>query len=104
MIILLFIAILDYLAIASDAISDSGINRKVNVSRRDWHFFKWLRYYIPQVVIFYLLYRCGLIQLSEYWLIGIFSYIGFGWIIWKLFYKSNILETQYDDYDDSFGR
>lgn len=92
--IVIAIAILNYIAIASDAISDSAIDRKVNVDRNAWHFVKWARYYIPQAIIFYLMYYSELIRLTNIYLIGIIAYVSVGWLIWKIAYISNALRAK----------
>ena len=90
-VILAFILIINYVAIVADAITDSAICRKENVGWFYWHFWKWCRYYIPQLIVAYLLHYSGLFHFEIYYILGGIIYVCAGWILWKVFYESNIL-------------
>lgn len=97
--VLAFILFVNLIAVCADAISDSGINRKANVTWFEFHFFKWLRFYLPQLVVAFLLHYAGLYKFSTYYILGGIIYICAGWIIWKVFYGSSILgASNVEDY------
>ena len=91
MTILLIVMIFDYIVVCADAITDSGIIRPEYISRFWWHFFKALRYYMPQLIIFFLLYYFGLFKIKTWYVIGIIAYVEVGWILWKIIYYLKVL-------------
>ena len=82
---------LDYIVVCADAIADSGVERPDYIDRFWWHFFKSLRYYIPQLIIFFLVYQLGLFKFTSWYVIGLIAYLEVGWILWKLIYHLKIL-------------
>ena len=90
-----FLLIINYIAIISDAVTDSGIDRKPEVNRLVWHLFKWMRIYIPELIIVFLLYHFELIIISKLIILAGVIYVCLGWALWLIFYNANILNGLY---------
>jgi len=101
--VIILVLIANLLAVCADAISDSGVNRKLNVGWFEFHFFKWVRLYIPQIIVAFLLHELGWIYFTKMYIIGAVCYIALAWLLWELLYNANLLgaENEKDNTDSS---
>jgi len=89
--LLISVLIINLFAVCADAISDSGVNRKLNVGWFELHFFFWIRRYVPQLIVAFLLHELGWIYFTKIYIIGAVCYIALAWLLWELLYNANIL-------------
>jgi len=92
--LLISVLIINLFAVCADAISDSGVNRKLNVGWFELHFFFWIRRYVPQLIVAFLLHELELIKFTKEYIIGAVCYIALAWLLWLRFYNSNILGAE----------
>lgn len=91
-IIVAFIALLNYIIIACDAMTDAAVDRRVGWW--EFHIPKWVRFFMPQIIILALLLITGIFEANKLNAIAFIGYISVGWLIWNLVYIWNPLSDQ----------
>ena len=91
-IIIFSIALLNYAVVICDSMTDAAVNR-YNAGWWEWHGAKWVRYYLPQIFILFLLIYNKMIEVTKLNVLVFITYIFLGWVIWMLVYSWNPLSN-----------
>jgi len=85
--LIIFLAYINLVAIGCDAFTDKWVERKAGISWRNWHCFKWARFYIPQAIMLFVLFYLKIIRFEVMNIIYLAAYCLAAWWIWRSVYK-----------------